>query len=329
MPNPLGSTPGKTAINNYIKATAHNYAPSTREERRRKITLIHKIFTQDIGAPNDPRKWTLDHIRAYLLHIRDDDNISPQTMRKYIGFLDDFLLHYGNKRLLNLKLTKQLKMPKGPEPEPRSLPEEVIEQIHACTLAIEGWRGSVARLITRLYRYTGLRPGEGRTLDFKHVDMANMRIKVSHPKGEQTYGKHRKIPIVPILQETIAEYLEDRRAYLKSNGFTENAKPFIPFIYKQGPQAGKVGTWPPSIFNNLKCEIERLSGVRFQLRNYRTSFLQHTVDNNHTDIIPASKVMGHHSLRTTQKHYGNIRDDSACEAIMRAYSEPVTLENKR
>ena len=114
--------------------------------------------------------------------------------------------YYGNHLISEMMARKEIRMPQIPGKEIRSLPLDVIELIHTVTLTMEGWHGSVARLITVLYPYTGLRPSELRTLKYSDVDIANWHITVSHPKGEKSYGRKRLVGIL-LKDETCTRWL--------------------------------------------------------------------------------------------------------------------------
>ena len=312
MPNPYGKYPTASAVKKYIEATSQYYAPSTQAERSRKIRYLANIM-RELGAPKTPSKWEEKHIRAFVKYL-NDKKLDNWTRRKYIRFMNDFLEYMNNPALSEMLKHKQIRMPPIPDKDIRSLPEDVIQRIHNHTLTMEGWEGSVARLITVLYPYTGLRPSELRTLKYTDIDMANYLIKVSHPKGEGSYGKNRIIGILPQIRNDIFQFIVEREQYLNDIGAPTTSEPFIPWRTRQG----KVSYWQHQKVLVLKRKIEQISGISFKLKDYRSSFCQIMIDRG-AELQAVSKLMGHKNTRTTENYYGRIRDNQAIVEMYRVF----------
>jgi len=243
MPNPFGKYPLASAVKKYLNATEQYYAPVTQAERRRKLRSITTQMVT-LGAPKSPKKWNKDHIRTYIQWMRDRD-LDNRTQHKYLTFLKDFLEYYDNTVISKMMKKKEMRMPQSAPKDIQTIPQDVIELIHNSTLTMEGWKGSIARMMTMIYPYSGLRPSELRTLKYKDVDLANWHITVSHPKGENSYGKRRLVGILPQTRETLSVFLEERRLFLQKHGFPEDVEPFIPHLTKKG----EITVWPSQKLN--------------------------------------------------------------------------------
>ena len=315
MPNPFGKHPLASAVKKYLYATEQYYAPITQAERRRKIRLIGEQMIA-LSAPQSPQKWNKEHVRAFIKWMNNRD-IQNATQRKYLALLRDFMEFYGNNIFREMIAKKEIRIPQVPEKILTSLSREEIEIIHNATLTMTGWTGSVSRLITMLYPYSGLRPSELRTLKYTDVDTKNWVITVSHPKGEKSNGKKRLVAILPHVREDVIQYLRERQLYLQKHGLPETVEPLIPTV-----RNAKVYYWSDAKLRKVKGKIQRLAGIEFKLKDYRSSFCQIAIDLG-AELSAVSKMMGHKTTKTTETYYGRIRDISAIKEIERAFSEPT------
>jgi site-specific recombinase XerD len=319
MPNPHGRYPRSSALKKYIESTKHYYAPSTQAERERKIRYVLTVM-ESLGAPHCPSKVEEKHIFAFLDWM-ETRSLTGETKRKLLRFLRDFLAFHDNEVINKLLSRKQIRMPKNIRDQNfRSLPMDIVETIHTATHHIDGWEGSIARFITLAYPYTGLRPSELRTMEFRDIDLPSWTLVVSHPKGEGLYGQHRRVPIAFQVRPAFSKFLTERKEYLKQNGYSENEIPLIPHIGKKG-----VTVWTHQQFLKIKSGIEQVSGIEFKLKDYRTTFCQYTIDMG-ADISAVSKIMGHKTTMTTELFYGRIRNDDAITEINRVFMEPGILK---
>lgn len=314
MPNPFGKYPRSSALKKYIESTKHYYALSTQAERERKIRYVCSII-ESLGASDNPASIDEKHIYAFLGWM-EKTALENESKRKLLRFLRDYLSFHGNDIIHKMLSSKRIRMPGTISKEIRSLPIETVKAIHEPTKLFDGWEGSIARFITLAYPYTGLRPSELRTLKFRDVDLATWTLVVSHPKGEDRYGKNRRIGILHPLRTALMNFLYERKVYLEEHGYNENEEPLIPHIGKKG-----LSYWTHQQFLLIKANIECVSGIRFKLKDYRASFCQYAIDQG-ADLQAVSKVMGHKTTMTTESYYGRIRDDAAIAEIERVFSEP-------
>jgi len=315
MPNPFGKYPASSSVKKYVEATRHFYAPSTLDERARKTRYIVGIL-QSLGAKQSPRDITQENVLAFLDWM-DEKGLEGSTKRKMLHLLGDYLVFFGNKVLQRMIARKMVRVPSDPQKEVRHIPPDVIERIHNATRTMDDWEGAVARFVTMAYPYTGLRPSEMRRIEYRDVDLANWTMTVRHPKGERSYGRQRTVGIPALIREVFADFLEERRNYLIAHGAQETAEPLMPYLDKHG----KIRCWPYQPLRNLKAKVESASGVRFKLKDYRSSFCQIAIDNG-APLEAVSKVMGHKTTKTTESYYGRMRDEPAIAEIEKAFSKP-------
>ena len=109
------------------------------------------------------------------------------------------------------------------------------------------------------------------------------------------------------------------------------AEPLIPRVGEvpAHPHCGKVGYYSSNEFRKIKYELERLTGIRFKLKTFRPTFLRMVLERNPNSLPVASRVMGHASTETTQKHYGRIQAATAAEEVRSLLDQPVIVPVKR
>jgi len=244
-----------------------------------------------------------------------DQRLDYATKSKYWRILRDFLDFYKVTIIEDILQAKEIRMPQVPPKEIIALEEETIWKIYQSTLEIEGWKGDVLRFLTMAYPYTGLRPSEMRTVHYKDIDMETWTFQVSIPKGAELYGIKRTVGIPPIIQKEWAWFMKIRKYFLQNNGLPEDFQWLIPYQRKH-----KITCWPEGRWNGIKRELNRLSGISFRWKDYRSSFCQMAIDKG-ANLQAVSKIMGHKTTKTTESYYGRIRDDDAIHEIERVFGE--------
>ena len=86
---------------------------------------------------------------------------------------------------------------------------------------------------------------------------------------------------------------------------------------------GKDEFFSSNALREIKGEIQKRSGVKFRLKDFRPTFAQMTVDRDPSLLPDVSRFLGHSNIATTQKYYAQIRGSTALQRIERAWaSEP-------
>jgi len=303
----MGRYPFLVMVNKYLEERKPFIAKSTWTERSRKLKMLARTFTQfkEQGkiASQNPKKLTKRDIGVFIESMKSK-RLDEETQRTYLSRLGSVLTWCGNPVIDQLRSEGQL--PKVPRKELRSLSEIELEKIIRAAGKIPGWTGEVARFLVRMYPYTGLRPSELRLAEIDDIDISNdnWTIWVRHPKGENSYGTKRTVPILPPAEEAILRFLEKRREYLRAIEKSD-ARPLIPTMKR-----GSADFYSVNSFQKIKRRIEELSGIRFKLKDFRTTFAQQIIDQKPSLLSHVSKALGHSSTSTTEKHYARVRDDS-------------------
>jgi integrase/recombinase XerD len=134
-------------------------------------------------------------------------------------------------------------------------------------------------------------------------------IKVSNPKGKNRYGVERTVPIPTPARLYVMDYLQQRDEFLRQHNLSE-CEQLIP----RANAKGEAHYYSSNHFRKLKGEVQRLSGIDFRLKDFRSTYAQLLKDKG-LAIEKVSKVLGHSSTETTERFYARIKDVSIFDEI--------------
>jgi integrase len=314
----MGRFPLLTAARRYLRRRVGILAESTIEEQERKYRYLDGVFrklkAEGKVLSSDPKRISREDVQAFLVWMIDK-RLDPGYRSKLIGLLDKVTTFSGNPVVQRMRAEGE-RLPTAVPKDLMSLDEAELMEIKHAAERIDGWTGKVAILLTALLPATGLRPSELRLADLDDLDTKGWSLQVRHPKGEDRYAKRREVIILPQAREATLSFLDARSKYLKENGLQE-ALPLIPSV-----RNGQASYYSSNWFRVVKAKIEKEAGVRFKLKDFRPTFTQMCLDRDPTLLSDVSKQLGHSTTRTTEKHYGRIRDRAAFLRLEKAFSEP-------
>ncbi|MEW5937842.1 MAG: site-specific integrase [Candidatus Thermoplasmatota archaeon] len=178
------------------------------------------------------------------------------------------------------------------------------------------WSGAVMAFAIPAYYYTGLRPSELRKAHLEDLDLKTWTLRVRHPKGEASWGSRRTVPIPPPLRTYVLDYLDARRKRLEEIGMQE-CEALIPNL---SPWNTTGEPYTAQSILRMKRMVEERSGIRFEMRKLRNTCGQHLKDRG-VPIEAISKLLGHASTVTTEKHYARMRDAHAFRLVESAWEQ--------
>ena len=316
----MGRYPFLAMIPRYLKDHSSVLSEGTRKLREQRLVRIGKRMdelkrTGTISTTN-PKNLTRDDALEIVSDMASN-TWKPQYLRVMVENLKHYVSYCGNPIFDQLSRLRLL--PKAPEPSIKTISSRQEEAINKCAEKIGGWTGEVARLICALYPATGLRASELRMARIEDLDTSTWEIRVVNPKGKDRYASQRVAPVLPQARKAVMRYLDARKKRLIEAGY-EDAEPLLLCMKNGAPSY-----YSASGLTNIRKDMERLSGVRFSLKDFRSTFAQRTIDLDPTLLSPVSKALGHKSSMTTERYYARIRDAPALRQIQKAYekAEPV------
>lgn len=277
-----------TDANAYLEAISPNYAKSTMDEKSRKLRYYARVFyTLHLDGrirTNAPSKLTADDLHTYVT-FRRSRGVKDSTIAKDLSIIGMFLRWKGNdaKEIYDVQYGNRKPHAYNGKLDPLS--DDVIERVYALARETDSWQVLEGCVAIILGCAVGLRPQESRQLYASDVHLMGDKstIFVQHVKGEGTWGRRRSVPVMDGVEDVLERYLSMRAEKLRS-------------------------------FGRLKERVERILGVRFELRDGRRAYGQRMLNAGYP-IELVSKSMGHASIETTQKFYADYQERNVLDRI--------------
>jgi len=164
----------------------------------------------------------------------------------------------------------------------------------------------------------GLRTKEVRLMPRTDVDVDQWLVTVRHPKGENTYGSLRVVPVHPEFRAVIAAYLDMRDARHGTAGCF-----LMPLT-----NTGRDHVTGNSLRDTLRLATLE-AGIEADPHKLRRSFGQNLIDSGIDSIETVSVLMGHATTQTTEKYYARRRNDAAIQAAITLWNSAEGNEFKK
>jgi integrase len=81
-------------------------------------------------------------------------------------------------------------------------------------------------------------------------------------------------------------------------------------------------------FERIKRKVEKSSGIKFRLKDFRSTFATQTARIDPNLIPDVSTALGHSSIMTTQRFYAQMDRESAGRRIEEAWMRKLELTPK-
>jgi len=313
----LGCNPFMTLLARHTAEGEGFYSPATVAERHRKLRKLgadlRRLKKEKKIRTDNPMKMGILEVTELLKDMRGR-GLSVNTVSKQLGQLEVFLDWCGNPVIANLREKNKQAIPMQRVRRLPSLPEDDFQRILAAADAMSGWRGRVVGFLMAIYGYCGLRMSELRLAHLEDLDMREWTIRVRHPKGEDSWGEKRVVYIPEPAREYVVRYMTARAEMMYRRDIREDVIPLVPSISPRG----RMDFYTAQGIGSLKRRVERLSGVKFDIRSLRRTYGQLLLDRGAT-IDAVSKSMGHSSTKTTETYYCRKSDAMVREEIDRAW----------
>jgi integrase/recombinase XerD len=322
----MGRYPLRTAIREYMNATTDYYAPKTLQDRRIVLLAIDREYAREREEnPKlraEPRNWGEQELTTVMLALKRR-GLAQSSQSQELRILNGLLHFVENNVMDRMKAKAPHVFPKPQHERKPSLNDEQLAKVLTATEETKGWRGECMRFMMATYALTGLRLNELRMAEYSDLDLKNWTIRVSHPKGERTYGRQRVVPIPEPLKPTVLRFLRERERVLTESGLL-GVRPLV-FVEGNPEQPVAIQT-----VESWASEVRVRSGVAFSVHTLRRTYGQNLL-NRGVGIESVSVALGHSSTLTTEKHYCRKDSDSARLEIAQAYqrSENVSLTKSR
>jgi integrase/recombinase XerC len=271
----------KTKFRDYL-GLEKNYSPHTVTAYLNDLDFF-QAFLKSAFDDDDLVRVNYNQIRAWIVSL-SDDGVSNSSINRKISSLKSFYKFLLKTKqietspLLKHKALKSLKKLQIPFSEKEL--DLVLNQI----VYPEGFEGVRDKLVVDLFYTTGIRRAELIGLKLHNVDLSNGTIKVLGKRN-----KERIIPILPVVQNQIRIYLNERsrlQPIIDGDSFfllLKGVKLNDSFVYRL------INYY----FSNVSEKVKKSPHI------LRHTFATHLL-NHGADINSVKELLGHSSLASTQ-----------------------------
>lgn len=309
----LGCKPFRTATRIYLEEIKGSIKESTWKESRKKLNFIGGIL-EDLNKKGEVKTLDPRHIdNRDILSFKGwmtAENYDPGTQKKWLTELKKMLQHFDNYVFEEMK-RKGFKMPKETEKPIRTFREKDLHAILEATGRVRNeWHGQMIRGAFALYWATMRRPSEIRLCRIHDLDLERLTLRIEFPKGGGSWAAPSEVTILrDDMVPYIRQYLADRERHLREQGKTSV------MLFPNTYTTATGGRYSLSKFNEIKREVEQQAGVKFLIKDFRSSSATDALDRDPRALSMISTQMGHKHEATTQDHYARIKQGRAGEEL--------------
>jgi site-specific recombinase XerD len=224
-------------------------------------------------AKTDPSELTEEHVRAYILYLREQKKQAPSSINVAVCAVRFFCTHTLGREWPVFELLRVNK--------PRMLPTVLsTTEVRALLAAV---RHPVRRVALGTIYALGLRLGEGLRLETAHVDAERLMVWVRDGKGAKDRG-------VPLPRPLLARL----RRYWKQERPTSSTRYF--FV----PPSGEAPLHETTLQKTFTAAYAELGLAKHaSIHTLRHSYATHLLEAG-ISLRTIQAVLGHKSLRTTE-----------------------------
>ena len=303
---PIGAFSDSVA--EYLDEYSLAYAESTIKDRRRELmrlcSTVESLRSVGSISTEDPSAMTLADVQVIAAHLKRTD-LSSNTRGHLLGRLNMLCKFEGNMAVEFAKVRYPTLFPPKKETRLGVLEPKEVATIIRFSEGEHDYRGLRSCVSVLISLAAGLRPQEVRyvmDIDFSE-DLSELRV--GHPKGGDSYGLVRVVPIHPSAVPVIRRYLD----LFHSSGRSG-------FLF-QGPRGSPV---EGNTQRKWREYVEEGTGLDLDHRILRRTWGQSLLDRGVPEEC-VSVLLGHASTETTARYYARTRERAAIAEVRRSWSE--------
>jgi len=305
----LGPTPMSTSIKYYKAFKEASLSKTTMDVDLRKLRYFAKFFegkvSEGLIPSADPRHIDEATILEFLIWMKDK-NLDAGTQEKYVQIMGRWLKLFGNDVLVRMHQNPNYEFPKAcRDKDIHALEPWELQAVFDAAASLPGefgWRmeGYLALAFT-----IGGRPKEIILSHVEDIDLEHKSFFIRHPKGEGSWAHPEPIPMIRgDMDWRIRRFLCERAKFLEEKGI-ESVFTFV------NPSTMK--PYSDKSFRQLKKKVEELSGVKFMLKEMRSTLATMVVEDDFDRLPTMSLQLRHKSTDTTRNYYTRINRKKSIE----------------
>lgn len=227
-----------------------------------------------------------DRIEAYK--VRYAKKVKKSTVNRAVAIVKAFFNRAVALNYLEKNPAQLVKRLKEDQKQIEILSDEELKKLlKACSPRV--------REIVTVFVLTGMRMGELCHLRWKDVDFRHNQIVIQNrPDWTTKSYKPRVIPMHSVVKEILSS-LPKEHDYVF---ITKTGKPIESYI------RGEV------------LRYAKKAGVRANIKMFRSTFASNLVMSG-VDVYTVSKILGHHDVKLTEKHYAHLTPNFLKQSVAR------------
>ncbi len=271
----------KTRFRDYL-GLEKNYSPHTVTAYLNDLDFF-QAFLKGTFEDDDLIRVNYNQIRAWIVSL-SDDGVSNSSINRKISSLKSFYKFLLKTKQIETSPLLKHKALKSPKKLQIPFSEKELDLVLNQIVYPEGFEGVRDKLVVDLFYTTGIRRAELIGLKLHNVDLSGGTLKVLGKRN-----KERIIPILPVVQNQIREYLSER----------SRLQPIIDedyfFLLLKGVKLNDSFVYRliNYYFSNVSEKVKKSPHI------LRHTFATHLL-NNGADINSVKELLGHSSLASTQ-----------------------------
>ncbi len=306
--------PFRAAVNRYMKSYDGVYAETTFKELDRRFRRIERIFSEMRSSGEvstcDPAKMSPEDVKAFAVCLRRTCGITPGALQHDVGTLGMLCLFCGNDcvRLARARYPAAFPMyrkSRGPVLEEGEF-AAIIKYAGTCSGTDLRDAAAVCFALG-----TGARPCEIREARVSDLDLAAGTLYIRRPKGGDSYGSKRTVPVRPEVRGILSLYI--RNEDLRPNDL-------IFGINGDTVSSNTLGVW--------RSKVCAACGVSFDFRKLRRTYGQYLLDEGWS-LSDVSVLLGHTNVMTTNTFYAGARPSRVVQNVLSGWESDDANEDKR
>ena len=247
----------------------------------RSISLLVK-FSQEMGDEGDPRDFTPELIREWIVSLMDAGYTASSVNRK-LSALRSFYKYLLKKEHVQLNPMAKIVAPKKAKPLPYFLKESEMDRLLDETDYGEGFQAVRDRLIIEMLYSTGMRSSELVGLADVDVDFSGSILKVTGKRNKQ-----RLIPFGEALKNSMQYYVDLRKVEIG-----EGSGAF--FVRKDGTSLTR-----DQVYKIVKRNLSKVVTLKKRSPHVLRHTFATTMLNNDAELCAVKELLGHESLSATE-----------------------------
>jgi integrase/recombinase XerC len=259
-----------------------NYSPHTVTAYLNDLDFF-QAFLKGAFEDDDLIRVNYNQIRAWIVSL-SDDGVSNSSINRKMSSLKSFYKFLLKTKQIETSPLLKHKALKSPKKLQIPFSEKELDLVLNQIVYPEGFEGVRDKLVVDLFYTTGIRRAELIGLKLHNVDLSNGTIKVLGKRN-----KERIIPVLPVVQNQIRIYLDERsrlQRIIDDDSFfllLKGVKLNDSFVYRL------INYY----FSNVSEKVKKSPHI------LRHTFATHLL-NHGADINSVKELLGHSSLASTQ-----------------------------